>query len=61
MALDELAVTIGKRGAGDWELRLDSGETVDATLDEVEVGEERGFHAEGRSSPTSAPTPRGFS
>lgn len=49
MTLDELAVRMGKLGAGDWELRLDTGETIDAVLDEVDVGEERGFHAEGRS------------
>ncbi len=48
MALDELAITMGKLGAGEWTLRLDDGETVAATLDEVEVSEERGFHAEGR-------------
>lgn len=49
MGLDELAITMGKLGAGEWELRIEDEETLDATLDEVEVTEERGFHAEGRN------------
>ncbi|MFA9517916.1 hypothetical protein ACERIT_11980 [Halopenitus sp. H-Gu1] len=49
MALDELAITMGKLGAGEWELRIEGGDTVDAVLDEVDVSEERGFHAEGRN------------
>lgn len=49
MTLADLAITIGKQGAGEWELRLESGETVEATLDEVEVSETRGFQAEGRN------------
>lgn len=49
MALDELAITMGKLGAGQWELRLESGETIEVFLDEVEVSEERGFSAEGRN------------
>lgn len=49
MTLDDLAITMGKLGAGEWELQLDTGETLDATLEEVEVSEERGFHAEGRN------------
>lgn len=48
MALDDLAITMGKLGAGEWDLRLESGETVGAILSDVEVSEERGFHAEGR-------------
>ena len=48
MALDDLAITMGKLGAGEWTLRLDSGETIAAALDEVEVSESRGFHATGR-------------
>lgn len=49
MALDELAITMGKLGAGQWELRLENDETIDAFLDDVEVSEERGFSAEGRN------------
>lgn len=49
MALDELAHTIGKLGAGEWELQIEDGGTVDVVLDEVDVSEERGFHAEGRN------------
>lgn len=49
MALDELAITMGKFGAGQWELRLEDDETIDAFLDDVEVSEERGFSAEGRN------------
>lgn len=48
MGLDELAITMGKLGAGEWTLRLEDGDTVDVTLEEVGVSEERGFHAEGR-------------
>lgn len=39
MGLDELTITMGKLGAGQWELHLD----------DVEVSEERGFSAEGRN------------
>lgn len=49
MTLDDLALTMGKQGAGEWELRLESGGTIEATFDEVEVSETRGFHAEGRN------------
>jgi len=49
MALDDLAITMSKLGAGEWTLRLDDGETVDVSLDEVDVSEERGFEAEGRN------------
>ncbi|MFB6102369.1 MAG: hypothetical protein ABEJ73_07355 [Haloplanus sp.] len=49
MPLDDLAITMGKQGAGEWELHLDNGDTVEAALDEVDVSEERGFHAEGRN------------
>lgn len=49
MALDDLAITMGKLGAGEWELHLETGDVVDASLDEVTVDEERGFHAEGRN------------
>lgn len=49
MALDEIALTMGKIGAGEWELRLEDGETVRAFFDKVEVSEESGFHAEGRN------------
>lgn len=49
MTLDDLVITMGKQGAGEWELRLESGETLVATLDEVRVSETRGFHAEGRN------------
>lgn len=47
--LDELAVTMEEIGTGPWELELDSGETIPVDLDEIEVTEERGFHAEGRN------------
>lgn len=49
MGIDELTITMGKQGAGEWRLTLDSGETLDVVLDDVEVGEQRGFHAEGRN------------
>lgn len=49
MGIDELTITMGKQGAGEWRLVLESGDTVDVVLDEVEVGDERGFSAEGRS------------
>ena len=49
MALDELAITMGKLGAGEWELHLEGGESVEAVLDTVDVSEERGFRAEGRN------------
>lgn len=49
MALDELAITMGKLGAGQWELHLEDDERIDAFLDDVEVSEERGFSAEGRN------------
>ena len=49
MGLDELTITMGKLGAGQWELHLEDGETIDAFLDDVEVSEERGFSAEGRN------------
>jgi len=47
--MDELVITMGKLGAGQWELRLEDDETIDVFLDEVEVSEERGFSAEGRN------------
>lgn len=47
--LDQLAVTIGKMGEGDWILTLDGGETVEATLTDVDVDENRGLEAEGRN------------
>lgn len=47
--LDQLAITIGKMGEGEWELTLEGGETVEATLDDVEVDEDRGLEAEGRN------------
>lgn len=50
MTLDDLAITMGKLGAGEWTLRLDSGETIEADLDEVDVSETRGFHASGRNT-----------
>lgn len=49
MPLDEIALTMGKIGAGEWELHIEDGETVRAFFDEVEVSEESGFHAEGRN------------
>lgn len=45
---DELAVTLNEQGEGDWELRLEDGETMTVRLNEVDVSEQRGFHAEGR-------------
>ena len=64
--LDDLAVRRGKLGVGDRGLQLETGEPIDAVLDEVEVGEERGLHAEGRSEEreilselTAAPQPGG--
>jgi len=41
---------MGKLGAGEWTLRLEDGETIDATLDTVDVSKEHGFHAEGRNT-----------
>lgn len=49
MAVDDLAITMAKLGAGPWELHLEGDETVEAFLDDIEVSEERGFSAEGRS------------
>ncbi|AXG09789.1 hypothetical protein [Haloplanus rubicundus] len=49
MPLNEIATTMGEIGSGAWELRIEGGETIDAFFDEVEVSEERGFHAEGRN------------
>jgi hypothetical protein len=45
---DELAITMGKLGAGQWELHLEDGETIDAFLDDIDVTEERGFSAESK-------------
>jgi hypothetical protein len=47
--LDELTITLGKMGEGEWELTLEHGDTVEATLTDVEVDENRGFQAEGRN------------
>lgn len=49
MTLDDLAVTMGKLGAGQWRLETETGETIEVRLEDVEMGEERGFHAEGRN------------
>lgn len=49
MALDKLVITLGKLGAGQWELHLENDVTIDAFLDDVEVSEERGFSAAGRN------------
>ena len=64
--LDQLAVTIGKMGEGDWKLSIDGGETVEATLTDVDVDENRGLEAEGRNEDegflvelTSGPQPGG--
>ena len=47
--LDQLAVTIGKMGEGDWKLSIEDGETIETTLTEVDVDENRGLEAEGRN------------
>ena len=48
MALDELAHTIGKLGAGEWELQIEDGGTVDVVLDEAgETIESVAFEGEG--------------
>ena len=47
--LDQLAITIGKMGEGDWTLTTEDGETVEASLTDVEVDEDRGLEAEGRN------------
>lgn len=49
MAIDDLAITMGKQGAGEWQLTLESGETRPVDLDDVDGSEERGFSAEGRN------------
>ena len=49
MTLDDLAVTMGKLGAGRWRLDVEGGESIEVRLEEVDVGEERGFHAPGRN------------
>lgn len=49
MTLDDLAVTLGKLGAGRWRLDVEEGESLEVRLDEVDVGEERGFQATGRN------------
>lgn len=49
MPLDDIVTTMGEIGSGEWELRVEGGETIDAFFDEVEVSEERGFHAEGHN------------
>jgi len=49
MTLDDLAITMGKLGAGRWRLDVEGGETLELDLETVEVDEDRGFHAEGRS------------
>lgn len=49
--VDELAITLNEEGAGEWELQLDDGETIDAELTDVEITEESGFYAEGRNEP----------
>lgn len=57
--LDQLAATIGKVGEGEWELTLEDGETVEATLTDVDVDENRGLEARvatrRRGSPSSSP------
>lgn len=32
MSLDDLAITMGKLGEGEWELQLDDGTSIDVTL-----------------------------
>lgn len=36
MPLDEIALTMGKIGAGEWELHIEDGETVRGFFDEEE-------------------------
>ena len=47
--LDPLAITLGKMGEGDWELTVEDDGTLEATLTDVEVDENRGLEAEGRN------------
>jgi hypothetical protein len=53
MTLDDLTVTMAKLGAGRWRLEIEGSETVEVRLEDVDVGEDRGFHAEGRNEEQS--------
>lgn len=48
--LDELAITLGKEGEGEWELRLEDDTTMRVELDEVDVSEQEGFSAAGETT-----------
>jgi len=54
---------MGKLGAGEWTLQLEDGETIDATLDTVDVSEAHGFHAGGatRTRRCCTSSQRGYS